>query len=137
MRRRLGRFRPAVAAAAVAFCAVAAGRASGPAFPRPAVRSGPGARTLNAVASGEQAPSGPVWVKTGGPLGGLGYDVRIRPDNNNIIFVTDAFSGINVSTDGGESWSPSNTGIGFRTGRSGDAIPVFSLTVAPHNSNVI
>jgi hypothetical protein len=23
----------------------------------------------------------PAWVRTGGPLGGLGYDARMRPDD--------------------------------------------------------
>jgi len=38
-----------------------------------------------------QAP-GPslTWVRTGGPLGGLGYDVRMRPDNPDMMYVTDA-----------------------------------------------
>ena len=31
------------------------------------------------------------WVRTGGPLGGLGYDVRMRPDNPDLMYVTDAW----------------------------------------------
>ena len=40
------------------------------------------------------------WIRTGGPLGGLGYDVRIRPDNPDIMYVTDAFAGVFKSADG-------------------------------------
>lgn len=78
-----------------------------------------------------------AWVKVGGPIGGLGYDVRMRPDNPDIMFVTDTFSGVNTSVDGGRTWSASNNGITTRTGPSGDAIPVFSLTIDPHIPNVI
>ncbi len=77
------------------------------------------------------------WVRTGGPLGGLGYDVRMRPDNPDIIYATDAWSGVNISVDGGRTWQPSNKGIITRAGHSGDAIPVFSLTIDPHNPEVI
>jgi len=77
------------------------------------------------------------WVRTGGPLGGLGYDVRMRPDNPDIIYATDAWSGVNISVDGGRTWHPSNKGIITRAGHSGDAIPVFSLTIDPHNPEVI
>lgn len=31
--------------------------------------------------SGSPPPEAFQWVRTGGPLGGLGYDVRMRPDN--------------------------------------------------------
>jgi len=88
-----------------------------------------------------QAPLAPPlplqWVRAGGPLGGLGYDIRMRPDNPDIMYVTDAWSGVHISTDGGETWEPSSEGITTRAGPSGDAIPVFSLTIDPHNSNVI
>lgn len=87
------------------------------------------------VVSAPQPPL--IWTKTGGPLGGLGYDVRLRRDNPNVVFVTDAFSGVNVSRDGGETWSASNTGITARAGPSLDAVPVFSLTIDPQNTNVM
>lgn len=45
-----------------------------------------------------------TWVRTGGPLGGLGYDVRMRPDNPDVMYVTDAWAGVHMSTDGGGSW---------------------------------
>lgn len=84
-----------------------------------------------------QRTRGLRWVRTGGPLGGLGYDVRMRPDNPDIVYVTDAWSGVNISMDGGRTWHPSNEGIITRAGESGDAVPVFSLTIDPHNPEVI
>ncbi len=77
------------------------------------------------------------WIRTGGPLGGLGYDVRMRPDNPDMMYVTDAWAGVFVSTDGGKKWHPSNEGITTRTGGSGDAIPVFCLTIDPHDHDII
>jgi photosystem II stability/assembly factor-like uncharacterized protein len=71
------------------------------------------------------------WVRTGGPLGGLGYDIRVHPQDPSTLFVTDAFSGVFKSTDGGAEWAPVNEGIDTRAGGSGDAIPVFCLTLHP------
>ena len=48
------------------------------------------------------------WEKTGGPLGGLGYNIRYRNDSPNNIFVTDAWSGLQHSTDYGENWQSLN-----------------------------
>lgn len=85
-----------------------------------------------------QAPDTSLtWVRTGGPLGGLGYDVRMRPDNPDIMYVTDAWAGVFISTDSGQTWLPSNKGITTRTGGSGDAIPVFCLTIDPHDHDTI
>jgi len=61
----------------------------------------------------------------------------MRPDNPDIMYVTDAWSGVHISTDGGHTWRVSNEGIAIRAGPSGDAIPVFSLTIDPHNPDVI
>ena len=80
------------------------------------------------------------WIKTGGPIGGLGYDVRFSSNDTygkKIVYVTDNYSGINVSLDGGNFYVASNDGITARTGESGDAIPVFSLTVDPNNPQII
>jgi photosystem II stability/assembly factor-like uncharacterized protein len=77
------------------------------------------------------------WLKTGGPIGGLGYDVRMRPDNPDRMYVTDAWSGVNISNDGGKTWLASNQGITSFGGLSGDAIPVFSLTISPQNPDII
>jgi hypothetical protein len=87
--------------------------------------------------SGPPAPAQPTWVRTGGPLGGIGYDIHMRPDNYNILYVTDTNAGVNMSADGGNTWSGANTGITARLGLSGDAIPVFCLTIDPHNPNII
>jgi photosystem II stability/assembly factor-like uncharacterized protein len=81
--------------------------------------------------------TGSSWVRTGGPLGGLGYDVRMRPDNTNVMYVTDAKAGVHMSTDGGQTWFPSNQGITTRSGESGDIIPVFCLTIDPHDYDAI
>lgn len=80
------------------------------------------------------------WVKVGGPIGGLGYDVRHLANGERgkrIMFVTDNYSGVNKSIDGGRNWFASNTGIKPRTGDSQDAIPVFSLTVDPNDPNIV
>ena len=83
------------------------------------------------------SPSGYDWVKTGGPSGGLGYDVRIHPMDKNIMFVTDNPSGVNKSSDSGITWTQRNHGITTRTGPSGDGVPIFSLTIDPMNPDVI
>ena len=51
------------------------------------------------------------WVKTGGPIGGLGYDVRFRandPQGKQIMYVTDNYTGVNISSNGGDSWFAAN-----------------------------
>ncbi len=83
------------------------------------------------------APASLTWVRLGGPLGGLGYDVRMRPDNPDLMYVTDAFAGVFMSENGGEDWFPSNNGITIRWGTTGDAIPIFSLTIDPNNYDII
>ena len=77
------------------------------------------------------------WIRTGGPSGGLGYDVRIHPQNKNIMFVTDNPSGVNKSYDGGVTWTQKNEGISSRTGPAGDGIPIFSLTIDPNNPDIV
>lgn len=86
---------------------------------------------------GPASGSSLAWVRTGGPLGGLGYDVRMRPDNPDVMYVTDAWAGVFISDNGGQTWYPSNQGITTRTGESGDSIPVFCLTIDPHNYDTI
>jgi len=78
-----------------------------------------------------------AWIRTGGPLGGLGYDVRMDPEDPDRMYVTDAFAGVFISGDGGETWHPSNQGITDRMGESGDAIPVFCLTIDPNNPDIV
>ena len=77
------------------------------------------------------------WSATGGPLGGLGYDVRIDPLNKNRMYVTDNYAGVGVSDNGGESWLPANNGITIRGGTTGDAVNIFSLTVDPNNPAIV
>ena len=91
----------------------------------------------NVELSGPPAPAEPTWVQTGGPLGGVGYDIRMRPDNFGTLLVTDTNAGVERSVDGGNTWTGANTGITARVGLSGDAIPVFCLTIDPHTPNII
>lgn len=84
-----------------------------------------------------QADSSRIWQKLGGPIGGLGYNVKIDPQDPKTIYVTDAFTGVQKSTNGGKSWSTINNGIMTRVGPSNDEIPVFSLSIDPSNSNII
>lgn len=93
------------------------------------------ARFDNIEVYGVVPPEGD-WVKTGGPVGGLGYDVRFG-SSTEIMYVTDNYSGVSKSQDGGENWFSSNRGITGRFGVSGDAIPVFTLTVDPNNPDII
>ena len=86
------------------------------------------------VAPGEPAYLEGSWVGVGGPPGGLGYDIRMRPDNPEIMFVTDAAAGIFKSVDGGATWTASNTGIPPNALYD---IPIFCLTIDPHNYDVI
>jgi photosystem II stability/assembly factor-like uncharacterized protein len=77
------------------------------------------------------------WVYTGGPIGGLGYDIRMDPRNPDIMYVTDAWAGAFKSVDGGANWFPINKGIVARVGPSNDGIPVFSLTIDPNNPDTL
>jgi len=109
--------------------------------PQPTPQAVPGATPTPVAATPTPAPgtsSEPAyrstpWVYLGGPLGGLGYDVRMRPDNPDVMFVTDAWAGVFKSTDGGQTWFPTNNGITTHVGPSGDGIPVFTLTIDPNN----
>ena len=77
------------------------------------------------------------WVSTGGPLGGLGYDVRIHPVTRTTMYVTDNFAGVVKSTDAGATWAATNSGISVRGGPSGDAYTIFSLTIDPNNPDIV
>lgn len=61
------------------------------------------------------------WVKTNGPVGGIGYDVRLHPVDPDIMFVTDNFAGVIKSIDAGGSWSSENSGINVKGGPTGDS----------------
>ena len=95
------------------------------------------AAVVGAVSPARTADAGASWIKTGGPPGGIGYDVKVRPDNPDVVYVTDTFSGVNISTDGGRTWTTSNAGITARQGQSGDAVPVFCLTIDPNHPDVV
>jgi len=86
----------------------------------------------------DASPSGELsWVRLGGPPGGLGYDIRYKFDEPNTWYVTDANAGVHISYDNGLTWQQSNQGIEAVGGASGDLIPIFSLTVDPHDPNII
>ena len=94
--------------------------------------------TTPLAGQGTPGPLGELqWVRTGGPLGGLGYDIRMRPDNPDIMYVTDGQAGVHTSTDGGQTWLPVNQGIEERTGPTNDSIPVFCLTIDPNNHDIV
>ena len=78
-----------------------------------------------------------TWVRTGGPPGGLGYDIRYNFGNPDIWYVTDNYAGLHISYDNGLTWQQGNQGIPPQSGPSGDAIPVFCLTVDPHNPQIL
>ncbi|MBU1918502.1 hypothetical protein KKF63_10295 [bacterium] len=77
------------------------------------------------------------WDDVGGPIGGLGYDVRINPEDNDIMFVTDNYAGVGYSTDGGETWTRANQGINIKTGPTEDSVPIFSLTIDPNDPDIV
>jgi len=76
-----------------------------------------------------------AWMHLGGPIGGLGYDIRYNYDNHDTWYVTDAWAGIHRSTDDGLTWQPINQGITATKGV--DGIPVFCVTVDHHDPQVI
>ena len=69
------------------------------------------------------------WEYMGGPVGGLGYDVRMQPKQSGIMYVSDAWAGVFKSFDGGKSWAPMNQGITVHRGKTNEAFPVFCLTI--------
>ncbi|OHD74317.1 MAG: hypothetical protein A2177_07705 [Spirochaetes bacterium RBG_13_68_11] len=104
-----------------------------PASAAAAAPAGPGR-----AASASKSPlASAAWVRLGGPIGGLGYDIRVQPDDPRVMYVTDAWAGVHKSTDGGTTWAPMNAGIDARTGSSSDSIPVFCLTVDPNDFRVV
>ena len=62
-----------------------------------------------------------TWVRTGGPPGGLGYDIRYNYDDPDIWYVTDNYAGVHISTDNGMTRQPANNGITPQSGPTGDA----------------
>jgi photosystem II stability/assembly factor-like uncharacterized protein len=90
-----------------------------------------------AAVCGSSPTANRTWISTGGPIGGLGYDIRMRPDNPDVLFVTDAYAGVCKSTDSGATWFPANNGLPATSGMSGDAIPAFSLTIDPNHPDTV
>jgi photosystem II stability/assembly factor-like uncharacterized protein len=86
------------------------------------------------AATGLPAYQAQSWVRLGGPPGGLGYDIRMQPDNPDIMYVTDANAGIHKSVDGGRSWVPVNAGVAPIVG---GGAPVFCATIDPHDANTV
>jgi photosystem II stability/assembly factor-like uncharacterized protein len=78
-----------------------------------------------------------TWVRTGGPPGGLGYDIRYNFADPGIWYVTENYAGVHISTDNGLTWKPSNNGIPPQAGPTGDHIPIFCLTVDPHDPQIV
>ena len=78
-----------------------------------------------------------AWVRTGGPSGGVGYDIKVRPDNPDVMYATDAFAGVHKSIDGGLTWRSINQGIEARSGDAGDQIPAYCVTIDPNNPDVL
>ncbi len=101
------------------------------------VSGGEQASDSEPVTPGTPAYLAETWVYTGGPLGGLGYDVRMDPRNPDVMYVTDAYAGVFKSTDGGATWFAINNGIQPYLGPSNDGIPVFSLTIDPNNPDTL
>lgn len=89
------------------------------------------------VVSTHEALPETLWVSTGGPLGGLGYDVRIDPRDSQTMFVSDNFAGVAKTDNAGQIWYPSNSGISIKSGATGDGINIFCLTIDPGNPDII
>ncbi len=95
-------------------------------------------QTFAAPVAQEGSPlANQTWVRLGGPLGGIGYDIKMDPTNPDIMYVTDTNSGISKSLDGGYSWFPINEGINIKRGNSNDLIPVFCVTIDLNNPSIL
>ena len=77
------------------------------------------------------------WARLGGPPGGLGYDIRYSFADPNTWYVTDTGGGVHISRDNGLTWQASNSGIPPQRSSTNDAPPIFSLTVDPHDPQII
>ncbi|MHC4610031.1 MAG: WD40/YVTN/BNR-like repeat-containing protein [Planctomycetota bacterium] len=74
------------------------------------------------------------WLRMGGPPGGVGYDIRMRPDSASVMYVTDSGAGIFKSIDGGDSWVAVNDSIDLSPDTG---VQVFCATVDPHDPNTV
>ncbi len=92
------------------------------------------APATSATGVGQAAYMAESWVRLGGPPGGLGYDIRMRPDSPDVLFVTASPGGIFKSTDGGQWWQPVNQGI---EPFPGAGAKVFTVSINPRNSDEV
>lgn len=101
----------------------------------PALRQAPDGEPQLTVEPAEGIPLlGQTWVRLGGPPGGLGYDIRMRPDNPDEMYVTDARAGIFKSVNGGLTWDATNANLTF----GADAVaPIFCATIDPHDYDTV
>ncbi len=83
--------------------------------------------------TGQPAYENTEWVHLGGPPGGLGYDIRIDDTDPDVMYVTDANSGIHKSTDGGLSWFNVSQDIIHIH----DSALIFCATIDPFDHNSI
>jgi len=95
------------------------------------------AQPASSAVAAANAPLDLVWTSTGGPRGGIGYDIRIHPTNPDVMWTSDAYAGAFRSMNGGQTWRGMNEGITARTGPSGDAIPIFSLAINERQPDIL
>lgn len=75
------------------------------------------------------------WIRLGGPIGGIGYDIRYKYDDYNTWYVTDANAGLHKSTDNGNTWVKSINGMVRDSVDS--SVPVFCVTVDHINPDIV
>lgn len=95
----------------------------------------------NTVIAQEPAPENPIylpivfyakmdttspWV---GPAGGPVVSMVTHPSNVNIVFAGSWGAGVFKSTDGGETWSPKNSGL--------NNLYINSMAIDPYNGNIV
>lgn len=71
-----------------------------------------------------------TWTRLGGPLGGIGYDIRMDPTNPDTLFVTDANAGLHRSDNGGKSWE-------LVTVKPGGRFLAFCVAIDPNNADFV
>ena len=85
------------------------------------------------VTPGAPAYQSGTWVFTGGPIGGLGYDVHMDPRNPDVMYVTDAYAGAFKSTDGGATWET----LGAANGFDSYDLYIGSLFIHPQDPDIL
>ncbi len=92
---------------------------------------------IKLISNYELTQSTLTWTDLGGPMGGIGYDLRFDPNNSDIMYVSDNHSGVGKSTNRGKTWDRKNRGITIKGGPTSDEYNIFSLTVDQNNPNII